>query len=258
MASRPLRVISLVPSLTRTVIDLGLPLEQLVGRTAWCVSPPGLSRVRSVGGTKTPMIARILALEPDVILMDREENRLQDHEVLREAGAPIFLSDTRRVDDVPSLLENLGDRLDLPLAFRHAKRLRQCLEVAGSPSRPPRVLPLIWKEPLMALAGDRYGGNLLEKAGMTLALPAGSTGYPTLASEELDDLAPDWLLLASEPWAFTLAEGRQLQAGSGVRKTPPRIRLIDGRLLTWFGTGTISGLLAFRSLARELACIHRV
>lgn len=252
MTTRPLRVVSLVPSLSRTVLELGLPQECLVGRTAWCVSPPGLARVRPVGGTKTPMIARILALEPDVILMDREENRLQDYEALRAAGASIFLSDTRHVDDVPSLLEHLGERLGLPLAFRHARDLRHCLGISCTPSRRPRVLPLIWKDPLMALAGDRYGGSLLEKAGMTLALPDGSTGYSTLTAEDLVSLAPEWLLLSSEPWAFTLAEGRQLQRGPLVMKTPPGIRLIDGRLLTWFGTDSLPGLLYLSSLRREL------
>lgn len=250
------RVVSLVPSLSRTVIVAGLPIANLVGRTPWCVSPPGLARVRSVGGTKTPMLERIKGLRPDLVLMDREENRQEDCLALQHAGLEVFTSSVRRVEDVPPLLEQLAARLGLPAALDHARRLRRALDHPRAPARPPRVLPLIWKEPLMALAASRYGGDLLVQAGFRVALPDEGPAYPTLDPETLLALGAEWLLLASEPWAFSLLEGRELQARfpAGTR---PRVRLVDGRMLTWFGTDSLAGLLAFRQLCGEMAWMTR-
>ncbi|MCB1046439.1 MAG: ABC transporter substrate-binding protein [Calditrichaeota bacterium] len=260
MSRHPERVISLVPSLTETVLDLGLPPERLVGRTAWCDSPPCVRRVRRVGGTKTPMIGRILKLKPDLVLMDAEENRLQDHRSLREAGIEILLSTTRCVADVPDLLRALGDRLGLASGVKAADCLQRALDGLRTPSETsagPAVLPLIWLDPLMALGPDRYGGDLLRRAGFRLALPSAATAYPVVNPADPGTPSPDWLLLSSEPWAFTMHEGRQLQQAFHLAgRHKPRLRRLDGKLLTWFGSRTVEGLAACVSLRRELQRIQ--
>lgn len=104
----------------------------------------------------------------------------------------------------------------------------------------------------MALGRSRYGGDLLLRAGFRLALPEPTDPYPVLQASDLAELAPDWLLLSSEPWAFTLAEGRLLQRPVHRSCATPALRRVDGRLLTWFGADSLDGLLHFQSLRREL------
>jgi ABC-type hemin transport system substrate-binding protein len=142
-----MRVVSLVPSLTETLFELGLDESAVVGRTPWCIEPAGrVEAIRIVGGTKTPRVHKILALEPDLVVLDREENRRETWDELRAAGVNVWHSDVQRAADVPGMLRSLGTAVGRPReAADRAERVESALTTATPRSaRPPvRAVPLI-------------------------------------------------------------------------------------------------------------------
>lgn len=243
------RVVSLVPSLTETALALGLDAGRLVGRTAWCVEPAEqLEAVPVVGGTKTPSLRSILKRRPDLVLLDREENRRETFEALEEAGIRTFVARVTQVADVPPMLEELGEALGRGEAGRafaqEVLQTRQQVQESLAGLGPgPLALPLIWHEPLMALARSRYGGDLVAQTGFRLPDLRDPGGYPRTTPGELAQAGVELLLLTSEPHEFTREEGEALAdavAAAGARR--PRARLVDGQALTWFGARTAQGL----------------
>ncbi|MGB0700444.1 MAG: ABC transporter substrate-binding protein, partial [Candidatus Poseidoniaceae archaeon] len=104
-----MRVVSLVPSLTQTIFDLGLTTDEVVGRTPWCIHPKEkVEQVMVIGGTKTPNLNKIRSLKPDLIVMDREENPLEIYQTLANEGFTIFVSEVESAQDVPKMLRELG------------------------------------------------------------------------------------------------------------------------------------------------------
>jgi ABC-type Fe3+-hydroxamate transport system substrate-binding protein len=252
-----LRVVSLVPSLTETAFGLGLGPEEIVGRTSFCVHPQPLVReIPVMGGTKTPRMRRILALAPDLILMDRDENRHQDAVELQRAGIELFVADLPGAAEVEPMLLQLGERLGRAASAREqVRRLREAREAAAlarSARRRIRCLPLVWHRPLMTAAPDRYCGGLLGEAGFEVPR-VGDARYPEVTIEQIATLGVDLLLLPSEPHKFTAEEGEKLRESvlaAGGR--PVRIRLIDGEDLFWYGVRTAPALAGLTELAREL------
>ena len=105
-----MRIVSLVPSLTLTLFDLGLTSNEIVGRTPWCIHPAEkVSEVMVVGGTKTPNLNKIRNLKPDLIVMDKDENPLKVYEQLLSEGFKIFVSEVEHPNDVPHMLKELGE-----------------------------------------------------------------------------------------------------------------------------------------------------
>ena len=109
-----MRVVSLVPSLTDTLFALGLTNKEVVGRTPWCIHPREMvEQVMVVGGTKTPNVGKIRSLQPDLIVMDKEENPLEIYQTLQNEGFTIFVSEVESPRDVPKMLRDLGKALSL-------------------------------------------------------------------------------------------------------------------------------------------------
>ena len=104
-----MRVVSLVPSLTETLFDLGLGVNEVVGRTPWCIHPAAAHDVPVVGGTKTPNLKKILDARPDVVVLDREENPKAVHDALVEQGVTVVVSTVEHPAEVPALLRELGE-----------------------------------------------------------------------------------------------------------------------------------------------------
>ena len=255
-----MRVVSLVPSLTETLFALGLTADEVVGRTPWCVHPqPQVEAVPVVGGTKTPNLKKLLRIRPDLVVLDREENKREHHDALVAAGIRVWVAEVRRVDEVPAMLDDLGAAVErAAYATRMADELRAEL-AESTPAAGNRVAAaLIWHEPLMALSAERYGGDLVRRAGFTVpeldAADGSGNGYPTVTPGELGAAGINTLLLTSEPHDFTVAEGEQLadavQAAGFPRPAPHKV---DGEALTWFGSRSAAGLRWFRELARRLA-----
>lgn len=215
------RVVSLVPSLTETVAVSAPGL--LVGATEWCTHPPDL-QVHRVGGTKNPAVEAIVALAPDLVLANEEENRACDLAALRAAGMAVWVTAPETLD---AALVSLG-RMLAACGVDRPGWLDDAAEVWSEPHRGARrraVVP-IWRRPWMALGRDTFAGDVLGRLGIDNVLAADAERYPRV---ELPALPPhDLVVLPDEPYAFSASDGPE--AFPGVPTAP-----VSGRHLTWYG-----------------------
>ncbi|MDP9193888.1 MAG: helical backbone metal receptor [Acidobacteriota bacterium] len=226
----PRRVVSLVPSITETLFELGAG-DDVVGITDFCIFPPNLGLPR-LGGTKNPRVEEIRSLAPDLVYMNLEEN-LRRHGDAIEAFAPVFVTEPKSVEDVEALLEQLGaihHRAERAAALVHALRT----ERAALPRRSFSFACPIWKDPWMWCGGDTYVSRLVECAGGKNVI-GDRTRYPQIALEEVMSLRPDIVFLPDEPYLFTSADAEGIR---GTRVIGP----FPGHLFTWHGSRTIEGL----------------
>ena len=232
----PRRVVSLVPSLTETLFDLGAG-DAVVGITDFCIFPPGLDLLR-LGGTKNPRVDEIRALAPDLVHMNLEEN-LRRHADAIEVFAPVFVSEPKSVEDVAALIETLGAIHDRRArAAELAGALRS--ELAQMPRERFTFACPIWKRPWMWCGGDTYVSRLVEAAGGVNVL-AERERYPNLELEDVLALRPDVIFLPDEPYVFTDEDAAAIR---GPRVVGP----FPGHLFTWHGTRTLLGLRFLREV----------
>lgn len=226
----PRRVISLVPSITETLFLLGAG-DSVIAITDFCIFPPDLTLPR-VGGTKNPRVEEIRALAPDLVHMNLEEN-LRRHGDAIETFAPVFVTEPKSVDDVASLIAQLG-------AIHHrSERAAELVEElqsarASLPRRPFTFAVPIWKNPWMWCGGDTYVSRLVEAAGGRNVL-ADRNRYPQLDVEAVLAMRPDVIFLPDEPFLFTDEDASSL---ANVKVIGP----FPGHLFTWHGSRTIEGL----------------
>jgi len=225
----PRRVVSLVPSLTETLFELGAG-ESVVAITDFCIFPPGLALPR-VGGTKNPRVDEIRALAPDLVHMNLEEN-LRRHGEAIEAFAPVFVSEPKSVEDVATLIAQLGEiHQRRERAAELVDELRS--QLANMPREPFTFACPIWKNPWMWCGGDTYVSRLVECAGGRNVL-GDRIRYPQLDLEGVLAMRPDVIFLPDEPYVFTEPDAREI----GARAIGPFL----GHLFTWHGSRTILGL----------------
>jgi ABC-type Fe3+-hydroxamate transport system substrate-binding protein len=239
-----MRLVSLCPSLTELVFDLGRGAE-LVGITRFCVHPAELVEwIEQVGGTKDPDLARIAELSPDLVLMNREENRVEDAEALRALGIRVHDSMPRTVPETAAMVRSIGAALgreDEAEAIaldieRRAERVRREAER----SRPVRFAYLIWRKPWMSVNADTFAHALLELAGGVNVFGARPVRYPEVTPEALASSEPDLVLLGSEPFPFRERHADELAGLSGLARE--RFALADGEYLSWHGSRTPDGI----------------
>lgn len=229
--ARVRRVVSLVPSLTEAVEATAPGL--VVGATDWCTHPADLAAER-VRGTKNPDVGKIVALAPDLVLANQEENRPPDLDALREAGLAVYVTDIRDVDGgIASLGRMLGAcGLPEPAWLREARELWDAIEPA-SPRR--RAVVPIWRKPWMAVGSDTFTGAVLDRLGIDNALADSPERYPKIDPAALPE--HDLVVLPDEPYTFTADDGPEAFAAPSA--------LVSGRLLTWYGPSLVDA-------AREL------
>ncbi len=221
MTGTPLRVVSLVPSSTETLLALG---ADVVACTRFCEQPT----ILHVGGTKNPDIDAIVRLEPDLVVLDRQENRREDAEALAAAGVRIHVSD---VVDLAGAAAVVSDLAAIVGAEWSAPDL-------GPPVDPPtvRVFVPIWRRPWMSIGPATYGASLLRHLGCTLTTDDATVDYPVV---ELDELAtPELVLVPSEPYDFS--DGHVAELRDAYPAVP--VLRIDGQDLFWWGVRTPAAL----------------
>lgn len=214
-------MVSIVPSLTETVASAAP--EVLVGATDWCVQPPWL-RVTRVRGTKNPDVERIVALAPDVVLANQEENRPVELDALRSAGIPVWVTaPTTVVEGIRSLERMLAAcGIERPSWL---DRARDSWDVPLPPVRARAVIP-IWRRPWMAVGQGTFTGDLLRRLGVANVLAEHAERYPRIDPTRLPP--HDLVVLPDEPYAFGPDDGPE--AFPGVRSA-----CVSGRHLEWYG-----------------------
>lgn len=221
----PPRVVSLVPSLTEAVA-VSVP-GALVGATDWCTHPAGLDVAR-VGGTKNPRPDSVLALAPDLVIANEEENREDDLAALRAAGVEVLVTEVR---DVPQAVREL-DRVLTACGARTRPRWLDEAERTWTDLPPPArrttaVVP-VWRRPWMVLGRDTFAGDVLARLGVDHLYAGHPDRYPRVPLDALRAAAPDVVVLPDEPYRFTAGDGPEAFPGL-------RCALVSGRHLTWYG-----------------------
>ena len=242
-----MRIVSLCPSITESLVALGLG-GSLAGVTRYCVHPrEALRGVLRVGGTKNPDLEAVAALQPDLILCNAEENRDADVAELSK-GYRVDVSHPTRVADVPSLLRRLGELTGAgDVAEGWALAIEEKL-TAARVGRLVRFAYLIWKGPWMAAAAGTYISDLLETFGGVNVFPVAGGPWPKTDEEQLAELAPELLVLPDEPFPFGDAERAHWQ---GILPSA-RIALVPGEDFCWHGVRTLRGLDAAGALLAEV------
>ena len=236
----PQRIVSLVPSVTELLVQWGLA-ARLAGRTRYCIEPRWIrNTVPAVGGTKNPDLDRIRDLAPDLVILERDENPKDVADALTALGIPWLALEIRTVQDCVAALRELGSRLGVPEAGE-ARATALATSLKGRRRKGPRALTLIWKEPWMSAGPDTYVGDLLRQGGFT---PIGPDRYPVLSDGDLEALAPEVILLPTEPYRFNRRHHAEVQK----RFPNATVHLVNGQALTWYLSRTETGLDLVRNL----------
>jgi ABC-type Fe3+-hydroxamate transport system substrate-binding protein len=253
---KPRRIVSLVPSLTEALFALGLG-ERVVGVTDWCVHPAeGIARLPKIGGTKNPDVPAILALRPELVIANREENRRRDVERLEAAGIQVWVTHPRTVREGAELLGALAG-LGAPAERRRAVQepIMAALKRAEQErfDTRPRVVCPIWRDPWMVVGSDTYAHDLITLCGgeNVFAGVVSEWRYPRVTLVEIETAAPDLVLLPDEPYAFGHRDSQQLAALDMPAARAGRIHLIDGTLVSWYGPRILPAIETLRRLFAE-------
>ena len=223
------RIVSLVPSLTEAV-EASAP-GRVAGATAWCTHPADLAAER-VGGTKNPDLARIIALRPDLVLANEEENRAPDLAALRRAGLRVWVTEIRTLEQAFGSLDRMltvACGLERPAWLDAAEAAWAAVDAAMSGARTTRraVIP-IWRRPWMVVGRDTFTGDVLRRLGVENVYAGHPERYPAVPVDELRAQGADLVVLPDEPYAFAPEDGPEAFPGLPAA-------LVSGRHLTWYG-----------------------
>lgn len=235
---RVCRVVSLVPSLTEAVAATAP--SALVGATDWCTHPADLDVTR-VRGTKNPDRAAIADLQPDLVIANKEENRELDVSRLREVGIPVWVTD---IEDVPQSLASMRRLLVEACGWAAPTWLDEADQLwsgAVPPAR-ARVIVPIWRDPWMVVGRPTFTADLLSRLGLEVDTAEVEGRYPHVDLERLDAAGADLVLLPDEPYVFTKDDGPEAFSHTATR-------LVNGRLITWYGPSLVEARAALGDLA---------
>lgn len=240
------RIISLVPSLTELLIDFGLK-DQIIGRTKFCIHPEQrVQFITSVGGTKNPHIQKILSLNPDLIITNKEENRKQDVQELAK-HTEVIVTEIDTIDKAIEWILKLGSKVG-KIKESEGMVLKIKKLSANIPTlKPIQTAYFIWKDPWMTVGNDTYIHDVMSHYEL-VNIFGDQTRYPTNSLEELSSLSPELILLSSEPYPFKEKHISELQ------KVCPdsNIELVNGEWFSWYGSRMIPAFRALNSWREHL------
>lgn len=230
LAATPKRIVSLVPSQTELLHYLGLS-TQVVGITRFCIHPAEWFKGKKrVGGTKDFDIARIHALQPDLIIANKEEN-VPDKIAELAQHYPVWISDISTLTDAYSMIQQVGTMVGKP---NKATQLVEQLQTQFAQVSPKKikVAYLIWRNPYMAAGGDTFINDILSNICGFSNIFASQLRYPSITLQQLVDASPDFVLLSSEPYPFK--EKHIAEINAALPNT--LVKLVDGELFSWYGS----------------------
>ena len=243
----PKRIISLVPSQTELLADLGLD-SKVVGITKFCVHPKSWQKSKTiVGGTKNFRFDIIESLKPDLIIGNKEENYQEGIDQLK-SKYPVWMSDIVTLNDAFAMVDQVGELTNT--TERATDLLVQIKKSFSTIEKLPplRTLYLIWQKPWMGAAPGTFIHELMTTAGFVNCLSQ-YTRYPELDEEKIKALSPDLILLSSEPFPFVQKHVSELD--SIFPNT--RIALVDGEMFSWYGSRLKKFSEYLKSLRQQLS-----
>lgn len=247
--SSPSRIVSLVPSQTELLYDLGLESE-VVGITKFCIHPQQWHHSKTrVGGTKQLDLDKIRSLQPDLIIGNKEENDQEQVQQLMQEF-PVWMSDIYNLNDACQMIGTLGQLLGKKSSSESMIRgiVDSFKELENSrPKTLAKTAYLIWKEPWMVAGQNTFINDMLERCGFENAF-SGQLRYPETNPEELLQLKPDLILLSSEPYPF---KEKELQL---MKELIPEaeVLLVDGEAFSWYGSRLLKAPEYFKTLFLQI------
>jgi ABC-type Fe3+-hydroxamate transport system substrate-binding protein len=246
----PKRIISLVPSQTELLFDLGLDKE-IIGLTKFCIHPIEKFAERTkVGGTKKLNLEKIRSLEPDLIIGNKEENQQEQIEELMEEF-PVWMSDIYTLDDAKETIAQIGELVDRQPEAAYLNHLitsgfNDLQMLAAQNGLSKKVAYLIWREPFMAAGKDTFIDDILMLNGLSNAIK--TKRYPELTLAELASIEPDLVFLSSEPYPFKQKHLEEI----ALFLPGAKIMLVDGEMFSWYGSRLVKAVQYLFQLQKEL------
>ncbi|MCS3800373.1 helical backbone metal receptor [Niastella sp. OAS944] len=242
----PRSIVSLVPSITELLYTLQLDNE-VTGITKFCVHPESWFRQKTrVGGTKNIKIEAIHALQPDLIIANKEENVKEQVEELAK-HYPVWMTDVNGLEDALEMIEQIGR---ITNRLNNALHLLSQINTAFASLKPMATKQkagyLIWRNPYMTIGNDTFIHDMLLRCGLTNSF-ANSTRYPTIDTWQLKQC--DLLLLSSEPFPFQQKHINELQP----HLPNTKIVLVDGEMFSWYGSRLLNAPAYFNTLLQSIA-----
>ena len=246
LKSSPKRIVSLVPSQTELLVDLGLE-ELLVGITKFCIHPSYLKDTKKiVGGTKMVHFDRIKELEPDIILCNIEENT---PEMVRELQkiAPVHVSEIIDFEDVFELIISYGEIFS---CHKKAKVLKDHLHfkkldfLKNTPKNSIKVVYFIWRKPWMVVGGDTFINSMLT-LNNCVNIFENKSRYPEIDPKKLKELQPDLILLSSEPFPFKQKHFKEIEE----YYLAPKL-IVNGEYFSWYGSKLLKAFDYFKEFQK--------
>ncbi|KQC33160.1 hypothetical protein AAU57_07425 [Nonlabens sp. YIK11] len=267
LPAAPQRIISLVPSQTELLFDLGLE-DKIVGITRFCVHPEkALKEKRVVGGTKKVVKKRLIDLQPDLIICNKEENTMEMVEICSSI-CPIYVSDVSTLEDALEMIQHIGH---LTASTEKARDIIEKIQVSfqqfSDELETKSALYLVWKKPYMTVGRDTFIHDMMRLAGFENVMGT-HTRYPQLEMDQIVKQRPEVILLSSEPYNFSENDKAEFDTafkersdaevyGERGRTTKanlpqPRILIVDGEPFSWYGSRLLHSPAYFQKLRSEL------
>lgn len=254
MVGTPQRIICLCPSLTEAIFDMGAG-DRVVGRTDWCVHPDEeVQLLTQVGGTKLVDLEKLFSLDPDLVIVNEEENRIEDVEKIQARGIEILNTFPKTVLQAAQTVRTIGDRIGCE---EEAEKIARQIEAERQKTLDEfcnaskfRYIYLIWRRPYMTINDDTFIADLISLVGGENVFANHETRYPKIPVESLREAGPDAIFLPSEPYVFTAPHQAEICAESGL--PAERVLLVDGELMSWYGSRTPQGIQYIAKVAKKL------
>jgi iron complex transport system substrate-binding protein len=245
-----MRIISLVPSVTETLFELGLE-DQITAVTRWCNRPADkVLHKPKVGGTKNPKLDSVVELNPDIVILDCDENRKQDAEELERRGIRTFTVFPKTIEDSIDLIRDLGKMFSVQ---QQAKIMIEEIKERLEKHRTVRIydsLILIWRAPYMTINSDTYVHSASSLFGFRNVFADHQQRYPSISPGDIEQINPNVVLFPDEPYPFKQKHlvnfKKEFPDLSATRKN--HMLLFDGSYIAWHGFGTLRALREFPSL----------
>lgn len=240
----PERIISLVPSMTELLFDLGLE-NQIAGITKFCIHPERLVQlVPKIGGTENIDLKKIDEINPDLIICSKEENKEKEINLLMDSY-PVFVGDVRNFNDAINLIYETGIMTGKEIeAQKIINKINNAFATISEIKEPIPVVYLIWKNPYMTINCETFINDMLSIAGFYNVFNNKSERYPIISIEEITDKNPQLVFLSSEPYPFKEKDKMELMMSLQYSE----IRHVNGEMFSWYGSHMINAPEYFKKL----------